>query len=119
MKTDKHIIQDRSALLLVSIDTFLTIAAVVLVGLKLNASRGTVNYIISYRSSLGIDGYTQGTVWDVMSFIAAALLIYAFSILLAYRTYRVRRDLALATLSLSMALLIFLIIVSNALLILR
>ena len=119
MKTDKHFIQDRSALLLVSINAFLAIAATVLVGLKLNASRGTVNYIIAYRSSLGIDGYQQGTMWDVMSFIAAAAAIFTLSILLAYRTYALRRELTLATLSLSIVLLILLIIVSNALLILR
>ncbi len=119
MKPDKHFIQDRSALLLVTINTFLMLAAVVLISLKLNASRGTVNYIIAYRSSLGIDGYKQGTAWDVMSFIAAAVLLYVLSTLLAYRTYRFRRELALATLALSIPLLLLLIIVSNTLLIMR
>ncbi|QQS19154.1 hypothetical protein IPL68_03925 [Candidatus Saccharibacteria bacterium] len=67
MSSHKHFIQDRSALLLVSLNTFLALAAIVLVALKLDSSKGTVNYIVSFRSSLGFDGYTQGTAWDVVS----------------------------------------------------
>lgn len=119
MATPKHFLQDRSTLLLVSIDTFLALSAIVLIALKLNATKGTVNYIISYRTSLGIDGYTQGTVWDVASFIAAALIILALGIVLGYRTYSIRRALSIAILTLTIPLLVLLIIVSNALLFLR
>lgn len=119
MSTPKHFLQDRSTLLLVSIDTFLCLAAVVLIALKLTASRGTANYIISYRSSLGIDGYTQGTARDIASFMVAAVLILAMGIFLSYRTYKIRRELSLAVLALTIPLLLLVIIVSNALLFLR
>ncbi len=119
MTDTKHFIQDRTALLLVSANSFLALAAVVLVLLKVNATKGTVNYIISYRASLGIDGYTQGGVWDIMSFVAAALIFLVIAIFLGYRTYRIRRELSLVILALTLPLLVLLIIVSNALLFLR
>ena len=119
MSSQKHFIQDRTALLLVSVNTFLALSAVVLVALKLNASRGTASYIISYRSSLGIDGYTQGTVWDVGSFIVAAVLALLIGTVLGYRAYPIKRELSLAVLTLTVLLLVLVIIVSYALLLLR
>lgn len=119
MATGKRFIEDRSALLLVSIDSFLALVASVLILLKINATKGTANYIISYRSSLGIDGYTQGTVWDVVSFLVAALLLLGLGLALSYRAYRIRRELAIGVLALTAFLLVLLIVVSNALLMLR
>ncbi len=119
MSSQKHFIQDRSALLLVSLNAFLALAAVVLVALKLDSSKGTVNYIVSFRSSLGFDGYTQGTAWDIVSFMVAAVLIFTVGLALAYRTYKIKRELSLGVLALTLPLLVLLIIVSNALLLLR
>ena len=119
MATSKHFIQDRSALLLVSANTFLALLSVVLILLKVNATRGTVNYIVSYRSSLGIDGYTQGTFWDIMSFVLATIIVYTIGMLIGYRAYKIRRELALVSLALTIPLLVLIIIVSNALLFLR
>ncbi|MFZ1249769.1 MAG: hypothetical protein WAQ24_05650 [Candidatus Saccharimonadales bacterium] len=119
MSTTKHFIQDRRTLFLVSINAFLALASIVLIALKINASKGTVNYIVSYRSSLGIDGYTPGTVADIISFIIATVLVLTLGIALAYRSYPIKRELSLAVLMLTMPLLILIIIVSNALLLLR
>ena len=119
MSSQKHFIQDRLALLLVSLNAFLALAAVVLVALKLDSSKGTVNYIVSFRSSLGFDGYTQGTAWDIVSFMVAAVHIFAVGLALAYRTYKIKRELSLGVLALTLPLLVLLIIVSNALLLLR
>ena len=119
MATQKHFLQDRTTLLLVSVMSFLTLAAVVLVLLKLGSGQGTSNYIVSYRSSLGIDRYGTGTVRDIFSFIVAAVLTFGVSLVLAYRSYQVRRELSLVILSLTIPLLLFLIVVSNALLVLR
>lgn len=119
MATQKHFLQDRTALLLVSGTAFLTLVAVVLVLLKLNSGQGTSNYIIAYRASAGIDRYTTGTIRDILGFIVAALLIFGVSTALSYRTYPVRRELALVILALTVPLLLFLIVVSNALLVLR
>lgn len=106
-------------MLLVSANGFLALAAVVLIALKLNAVQGTVNYIVSYRASLGIDSYTQGTMWDIVSFMVAAVVIFGISVALSYRSYKISRQLSLSVLILTLPLLLLLIIVSNALLILR
>jgi hypothetical protein len=119
MATNKHFLQDRTALLLVSGTAFLTLAAVVLILLKIGAGQGTSNYIVSYRASLGIDRYTTGTIGDIVSFIVAALLIFGVSLTLSFRAYRVKRELSLVVLALTVPLLLFLIVVSNALLVLR
>jgi len=119
MAVQKHFLQDRTALLLVSGAAFLTLAAVVLILLKLGNGQGTNNYIISYRSTLGIDRYTTGTIQDILSFIMAAILIFVVGVVLGYRTYPVRRELSLVILVLTLPLLLFLIVVSNALLVLR
>lgn len=119
MATQKHFLQDRTALLLVSGAAFLTLAAVVLILLKVGADQGSSNFIVSYRASLGIDRYTTGTVTDMFSFVFAALLIFGLSLTLSFRTYKVKRELSLVVLALAFPLLLFLIVVSNALLVLR
>jgi len=119
MAARRHFLQDRTALLLVSGTAFLTLAAVVLILLKLGNGQGTGSYIVSYRASLGIDRYTTGTVRDIWSFVVSAVLIFVAGIVLSYRTYALRRELSLVILVLTIPLLLFLIVVSNALLVLR
>lgn len=119
MATQKHFLQDRTALLLTSGLAFLTLAAIVLILLKLGSGQGTGNYIVSYRASLGIDRYTTGTVTGIVSFIFFALLVFGLSVTLSFRTYTVKRELSLVVLALTFPLLLFLIVVSNALLVLR
>ncbi len=119
MASQKHFLQDRTALLLVSGTAFLTLAAIVLILLKLGGGQGTSNFIISYRASLGIARYTTGTVGDILGFMVAAVLIFVMSLVLSYRAYPVRREFSLIVLSLTIPLLLFLIVVSNALLVLR
>ncbi|HEY4160651.1 MAG TPA: hypothetical protein VGM08_01170 [Candidatus Saccharimonadales bacterium] len=118
MATQKHFLQDRTALLLVSGTAFLTLAAVVLILLELVSRQGS-SYIVANRPSLGIDHYTTGTVVDILAFAVAAIIIFVVGALLGYRTYPVRRELSLVILVLTVPLLVFLIVVSNALLVLR
>ena len=119
MASTKNFFHDRTALLLVSAASFLTLLSIVLILLKINAARGTVNYIVGYRANLGLDRYITGTVVDMLSFIFAALLIFGMGTLLGYRAYKIRRELSLTVLALTLPLLAFLIVVSNALLTLR
>jgi len=119
MATNKHFLQDRTALLLVSGTAFLALAGVALVLLKLGSGQGTSNYIVSYRSSLGIDRYATGTARDIISFVVASVLIFAVGVVLAYRAYPVKRELSLTVMALTVPLQLFLIVVSNALLVLR
>jgi len=119
MATNKHFLQDRTALLLVSGTAFLTLIAIMLILLKLGSGQANSNYIVSYRASLGIDRYTSGTVKDIVAFIVAAVLIFGISLTMSYRSYSVKRELSLVVLALTIPLLLFLIVVSNALLVLR
>jgi hypothetical protein len=119
MATNKHFLQDRTALLLVSGTAFLTLASIVLILLKLESGQGASNYIIAYRASLGIDRYTTGTISDIISFIVFAVLIFGLSLTISYKSYPVKRELSLVVLALTIPLLLFLIVVSNALLVLR
>ncbi len=82
MASTKNFFHDRTALLLVSAASFLTLLSIVLILLKINAARGTVNYIVGYRANLGLDRYITGTVVDMISFIFAALLIFGIGTLL-------------------------------------
>jgi len=113
MSSSKHFFRDRNMLLLVSFDLFLAMCTSLLVALKLYAMRGTVNYTVAYRDKdiVGLDSFTTGTAWDFISFIAAAGVLFTLGVILAYRVYHIRRELALSTLALSTALLIFLFVV--------
>ena len=119
MAAKQHFLQDRTALLLVSGLAFLTLLTVILILLKLGGGQGTGDYIVSYRTSLGINRYTTGTVRDILSLIVAAVMIFATSLTIAYRSYRIRRELSLTVLALTIPLLIFLMVVSYLLLALR
>lgn len=105
--------------MLVSVSAFLALATVVLVLLKLGGSGGATNYIISYRASLGIDRYATGTARDILSFVAAAALIFSTGVTMAYRSYTVKRELSLTVLALTLPLLVLLLAVSDLLLRLR
>lgn len=118
MANPKHFLQDRTALLLVSGLAFLTVIAVVLILLKLGSGQSS-SYIVSYRASLGIDRYTPGTLRDIVSFVVCAVLVFVFGVVLSYKSYPIKRELSLAVLALTFPLLAFLIVVSNALLVLR
>lgn len=119
MSKNKLYFRDRTALLLLSVGLFLAIANSILIVLRMTAVRGSSNYIVSYRANLGHDHYTQGSVWDIMGFMLAGLIIFVFSMVLSYRVYGIRQTLSKAILALSAFLLVLLIVVSNALLVLR
>jgi len=97
----------------------MTIANIVVVLLKMNATRGTANYITYYRPSLGLDRYATGSAWDILSFVLAALVVGFFGFVLSFRVYGIKRELSLVVLSLSLLLLVLLVVVGNALLVLR
>lgn len=118
MATSKQYFHDHLVLLLVSINAFLAIAGSIFILIRLGASHGT-SYIVQYRPSLGADAFRTGTVNDLLSFVAFALLICVAHILLSHRAYHIHRQLSISILSLGILLLTLTIIVSNALLMLR
>lgn len=125
MATNKHFLQDRTMLLFVSVETFLMLLTSVLILLRLNATRDKVIFVSQFRSlpnapDFAAGGFgVNGTVWDIVSFVVAAVGMYALGMVLAYRVYRIRRELSLVVLVLTLVLLAFLLAVSNILLVIR
>lgn len=115
MATPKKYFQDHLILLLLSINVFLVFVTVASVLVRLSAGHGS-SYIVQYRSSLGINAYQSGSVFDILSFILFAFLVLAVHTVLSLRTYPIHRYLAIAILSVGILLLLLTIIISNALL---
>lgn len=117
MRIPKNYFQDRIVLLLLTGNIFLTLLAAIWVLLRLISSHGT-GYIVQFRPTLGIDAFKTGSVFDLLSFIAFAFIVFATHLFLSMRTYHIHRQMSVAILSLGVLLLLLTIIVSNALLVL-
>ena len=118
MASTKKYFHDHFVLLLLSINGFLALSAILFMVLRLSSSHGST-VITQYRQSLGVNAFKTGTVTDLLSFVAFAALVFAVHALLSIRAYEIHRQLAIAILSLGILLLSLTIIISNALLMLR
>lgn len=118
MQIPKRYFHDRLVLLLLSVNTFLTVLNSVLILLRMDSSRAD-SYIVQYRSNLGLSAFKAGGSSTFYSFILFGLLTLAFSIILSMRVYPFHRQFAVVILSLGLLLLVLAMIVSNALLVLR
>ncbi|MDB5184274.1 MAG: hypothetical protein JWN38_82 [Candidatus Saccharibacteria bacterium] len=118
MATPKKFLNDHVVLLLLSTNAFLTLAGVLLILVRLSSGQTTSN-IIAYRPSVGIEAFQRGSVLELVSFAGFAILVMVVHTILSMRAYHIRRQLALAILSLGVLLLLLTIIVSNSLLALR
>ena len=119
MANPKKFFHDQLVLLLLTVNAFLVLVVIVSVLLQLGSSN-TANYIVQYRPSFGeVNSFRTGSIIELFSFIVFGLLALITHTLLSIRAYRVRRQLALAILSLGILLQLLNVIISNALLSLR
>ncbi len=118
MATPKKYFHDHLVLLLLSINAFLATAGGIFILVRLSTSHGN-GYIVQYRSSLGINAFQTGNVFDLLSFVVFAGIVLGIHAVLSMRAYRVNRQVAIAILSLGILLLLLTLIISNALLVLR
>jgi hypothetical protein len=121
MSPSRKYFHDHVVLLLLSINAFLGILGSIFILIRLSTSHGN-GFIVQCRdcSNAGaIDKFTTGSVVDLLSFIAFAVLVLAVHTILSLRAYHVHRQLAIAILSLGILLLVLTLIISNALLVLR
>jgi hypothetical protein len=114
----KKYFHDHLVLLLLSTNVFLAVAGSISFLFRLTTSHGN-GYIVQYRLIDGINTFRNGTVVDMLGFVAFAGLVLAIHTFLSLRAYPIHRQLALTILSLGILLLTLDIIVSNALLVLR
>lgn len=115
MPAAKRYFQDRVVLLLLSINAFLALLAVLSVLFRMQGI-GSSGYIVQYRADLGISAFKTGSSLTIVSFIGFALLVFAVHTSLSLRTYHIRKQLSVVILGLGTLLLVLGIIVSNALL---
>ena len=103
-------------LLLLSTTVFLVALSTVLIMANID-SGGNLN-LVQYRPNLGLSAYTyDSSPIPYFSFIAFAFLVGGVHIALSMRAYLIKRQYAVAVLSMGVLLLVLTIVVSNALLI--
>ena len=108
---------DRVVLLLLSANSFLALLTILSVLFRLQG--GGDNYIVQYRANLGISAFQQGSVDQIISFVAFVVAVFAIHGVLSWRTYAVRRELSVVILSAGTLLLLVSVVISDALLTLR
>lgn len=115
MHIPKNYFHDRVVLLLISVNTFLTLLSGVLVLLNIDFNRPD-GYIVQYRANLGLSAYKAGSSLILLSFIGFGLVVMVLHTMLSMKMYAHRRSYAIAALGLALLLLIITLFVSNALL---
>lgn len=117
MSNTRAYFHDRLVLLFLTINSFLVVLISLTVLLRLDGQ--SIGYIVQYRSNLGLDGFKVGEASDMFSFVIFAVLVFAFQSVMSMRVYRIRKLIAHVTVVLTALILVFCLIVSNALLVLR
>lgn len=118
MHIPKKYFQDRTVLLLLSVNFFMALLAVITTLLRLDVDTPN-GYSIEYRSQLGLGAYTRGDSTTFLFFIVFCLLALGFHIFLSLKVYDARRSFAIIVLALGLALLTTVVRVSDALLSIR
>lgn len=114
MSVPKRYFHDRLVLLFTSVNSFCILLIGALLLLRIGDSSG--RYIVQYRSNLGLNAFKTGGLSALLSFLLFAIAVFALHLFLSMRIYNHRRYISIAILALGLVLLIFAIVVSNALL---
>jgi len=118
MPATRKYFHDKVILLLLSANFFMAFLSSVLILLRLGDGRAN-NYIVQYRSDLGLSAYKTGTISGLLEFVLFILIVLAVHLVLSIRAYNIERQLSIIILSMGLLLLVIATIVSNALLVLR
>lgn len=108
-------------MLLLSVNAFLAIGSSIFILLSLSSGHSN-GYIIQCRdcsNPSAVNKFTNGSITGLLSFVVFAGLVLVAHSVLSFRAYKVHRQLAITILTLGILLLILMVIVSNALLVLR
>lgn len=117
METAKEYFQDRFVLLVLSLNVFLTFITLLFLAFRIGGGHST--NIVQYRQNLGAEAFSTGSLLQLLSFGIFALFILGFNTFLSFRFYKIHRQLSVVVLVMTTILLVFGLVVSNALLILR
>jgi hypothetical protein len=116
MHIPKQYFQDRFILLVLSFNTFLTFLTALFLLFRIGGGHRT--YFVQYRQNLGPDAFVVGSLWQLLSFGIFALFVLGFNLFLSIRMYDIHRQLSVVVLGMGTVLLVFCLVVINALLIL-
>lgn len=103
--------------MVLSANVFLTFLTLLFLLFRIGSGHST--YIVQYRQNLGADAFMSGSIWQLLSFGIFALFVLGFNLFLSVRMYQIHRQLSIVVLGMATVLLLFGLVVSNALLILR
>lgn len=118
MHIPKNYFHDRLVLLLLSVNTFITIFVTILTLLRLRGSNSE-SFVGQYHSNLGLSAFEPGSPATFISFIVFGILVLVLHTILSMRTYYRRREYSVTILWMGLFLLVLLLIVSNALSVLQ
>ncbi len=114
----KTYFHDRLVLLLLTVNAFISLAAILIIALNLGDTSSA--YIIKYLPRLNIlDRQQVGGLGEILSFIAFIVIVFVFQLVVSRKLYHIRKHAAQMVLALSLILLIYALIVSYSLLNLR
>ena len=107
MATPKRYTHDRTVLLLLSVNIFLTLLIAILVILALTGSSDRV-LTLEHRPSPGLSANKVGSSLDMAGLVVFPLLVMGFNTVLSFKVYPVRRNfgvviLAMATLLITLS----------------
>ncbi|HSW85453.1 MAG TPA: hypothetical protein VLF79_02465 [Candidatus Saccharimonadales bacterium] len=121
MAVSKKYFHDHIVMLLLSINAFLAIGGSIFVLLSLSSSHSS-SYIVQCRdcsNPAAANKFTNGSVSGLISFVIFAGVVLLAHSVLSYRAYNIHRQLSVVILAFGILLLTLMVIVSNALLVLR
>lgn len=117
MELPKNYFHDKLVLLILTVNCLLALLTIIMVLLRFDPSR-TTGYFTQYRSNLGLNAFTTGSYWQILSFAVFAIFVTAFHVWISMRIYPVRRQLAVTLLAFGTLFLVLGLVISNALLVL-
>ena len=121
MASPKKYFHDHYILLLLSINTFLSILLGLFVILRLTSTNSS-SYIVQCRNCSdpnALNKYINGNTSGFISFIIFGIIVLIISFILSYKTHTLNRSLAITILYFGILLDIVGLIVSNSLFVLR
>lgn len=118
MHIPKNYFHDRLVLLLISANVFIAVITSLLVVFKVQ-NGDSDGFVGQYHANLGLSAFEPGSAATFVSFALFAALVVVVHTILSMRMYYRRRDYAIAVLWMGLVLLVFGLVVSNALSVLQ
>lgn len=118
MHIPKNYFNDRLVLLLISVNTFLAVVTSLLILFRLRGGN-TEGLVAQYHANLGLSAFEPGSTSTFVSFILFVFMVLGLHTVLSMRMYHRRREYSIAILWMGLFLLVFALVVTNALSVLQ